>query len=51
MGNTSSNGGSHESAFYSNTSRGRGDKTSFRGQHKSSHGAHHQHEGQLHGGV
>jgi hypothetical protein len=44
---TSSNGGSQESAFYSNSNRGRGRgaKTSFRGQHKSSHGGHHQHEG------
>jgi hypothetical protein len=43
---TSSNGGSQESAFYSNSSRsrGRGVKTSFRGRHKSSHGGHHQHE-------
>jgi hypothetical protein len=47
---TSSNGGSQESAFYSNTNRGRGrgrgGKTSFRGRHESSHGGHHQHEGQ-----
>jgi hypothetical protein len=43
---TSSNGRSQESAFYSNSnrSRGRGVKTSFRGQHGSSHGGHHQHE-------
>ncbi len=49
---TSSNGGSRESVFYSNTnrSRGRGVKTSFRGQHGSSHGGHHQHEGQAHEG-
>ncbi len=53
---TSSNGGSQESDLYSNTNRGRGrgrgrgGKTSFRGQHGSSHGGHHQHEGQLHGG-
>ncbi len=49
---TSSNGGSQESAFYSNTNRGRSrsGKTSFRGQHGSSHGGHHQHEGQPHGG-
>ncbi len=47
---TSSNGGSQESVFYSNTSRGRGGKTSFRGLHKNSHGGHHQHEGQPHGG-
>ncbi len=49
---TSSNGGSQENAFYSNTNRGRGrgGKTSFRGQHRSSHGGHHQHEGQVHGG-
>ncbi len=48
---TSSNGGSQESVFYSNSnrSRGRGVKTSFRGQHGSSHGGHHQHEGQFHG--
>jgi len=49
---TSSNGGSQESAFYSNINRGRtrGGKTSFRGRHGSSHGGHHQHEGQAHGG-
>ncbi len=49
---TSSNGGSQESAFYSNINRGRGGggKTSFRSQHKSSHGGHHQHEGHAHGG-
>jgi len=47
---TSSNGGSQESAFYSNSNRGRGAKTSFRGQHGSLHGGHHQHEGQSHGG-
>jgi hypothetical protein len=49
---TSSNGGSQESVFYSNTNkgRGRGGKTSFRGQPGSSHGGHHQHEGQAHGG-
>ncbi len=43
----SSNGGSQESAFYSNSNRGRGRgaKTSFRGRHGSSHGGHHQHEG------
>ncbi len=48
---TSSNGGSQENAFYSNTNRGkgRGGKTSFRGRHESSHGGHHQHEGQAHG--
>jgi hypothetical protein len=49
-----SNGGSQESAFYSNTNRGRGRgrgyKTSFQGRHGSSHGGHHQHEGQAHGG-
>jgi len=40
---TSSNGGSQESAFYSNSNRGRGRgaKTSFRGRHGSSHGGHH----------
>jgi len=49
---TSSNGGSQESVFYSNInkSRGRGGKTSFRGQHGSLHGGHHQHESQAHGG-
>jgi hypothetical protein len=49
---TSSNGKSQESAFYSNSnrSRSRGVKTSFRGRHGSSHGGHHQHEGQSHGG-
>jgi len=49
---TSSNGGSQESVFYSNTNRdrGRGDKTSFQGRHESSHGGHHQHKGQPHGG-
>jgi hypothetical protein len=49
---TSSNGGSQESVFYSNTnrSRGRGGKTSFRSRLGSSHGGHHQHEGQAHGG-
>jgi len=49
---TSSNGGSQESAFYSNFNRGRGRgvKTSFRGRHGSSHGGHHQHEAQSHGG-
>jgi len=40
---TSSNGGSQENAFYSNTNRGRGrgGKTSFQGRHRSSHGGHH----------
>jgi hypothetical protein len=51
---TSSNGKSQESAFYSNINkgrgRGRGGKTSFRGQHGSLHGGYHQHEGQAHGG-
>jgi hypothetical protein len=44
---TSSNGGSQESVFYSNSnkSRGRSAKTSFRGHHGSSHGGHHQHKG------
>ncbi len=52
----SSNGGSQESVFYSNTNRGRGrgrgrgGKTSFRNRHESSLGGHHQHEGQAHGG-
>jgi len=43
---TPSNGRSQESAFYSNSNRGRGKgaKTSFRGRHESSHGGHHQHE-------
>ncbi len=52
--NTSSNGGSQKSSFYSNTNRGKGRsrevKTSFRSRHKSLHGGHHQHESQLHGG-
>ncbi len=49
---TSSNGGSQESALYLNTGRGRrrSGKTSFWGRHGSSHGGHHQHEGQPHGG-
>jgi len=49
---TSSNGRSQENAFYSNINkgRGRGGKTSFRGQHGSSHGGHHQYEDQVHGG-
>jgi len=48
----SSNGGSQESVIYSNTNKGkgRGGKTSFRGQYGSSYGGHHQHEGQAHGG-
>ncbi len=48
----SSNGRSQESVFYSNTkrSRGKGGTTSFRGRHRNSHGGHHQHEGQAHGG-
>jgi hypothetical protein len=43
----SSSGKSQESVFYSNINkgRGRGGKTSFQGQHGSSHGEHHQHEG------
>jgi len=47
-----SNGGSQESAFYSNTNRGRGrgGKTLFRGRHGNLQGGHHQHEGQSHGG-
>jgi len=38
-----SNGGSQESVFYSNTNRGRGrgGKNSFRNRHESSHGGHH----------
>jgi len=49
---TSSNGGSQESVFYSNINRGRGrgGKISFQGRHESSHGGHHQHEGQIHAG-
>jgi hypothetical protein len=49
---TSSNGGSQESAFYSNSNRGRGRgaKISFGGRHRNSHGGHHQHEAQSHGG-
>ncbi len=37
---TSSNGGSQENAFYSNTNRSKsgGGRTSFWGRHKSSHG-------------
>jgi hypothetical protein len=48
----SSNGGSQESAFYSNTNKGRGrsGKTSFGGRHGSSHGGHHQHKSQAHKG-
>jgi hypothetical protein len=40
---TSSNGGSQENAFYSNTNRSksRGGKTSFRGRHGNLHGGHH----------
>jgi hypothetical protein len=43
----SSNIGSQESVFYSNTNRNRGrnGKISFRGRHENSHGGHHQHEG------
>ncbi len=50
--NTSSNGGSQKNVFYTNITRGkgRGDKISFQGQHRSSHGGHHQHEYQSHGG-
>jgi hypothetical protein len=33
-----------------NRGKGRGGKTSFRGQHESLHGGHQQHEGQPHGG-
>jgi len=49
---TSSNGGSQESVFYSNSNRsnGKDGKTPFRGRHGSSHGGHHQHEVQPHGG-
>jgi hypothetical protein len=49
---TSSNGGSQESDFYSNSNRnkGRGGKTSFSSQHKSLHSGHHQYESQPHGG-
>jgi hypothetical protein len=40
---TSSNGGSQESVFCSNTNKGRGKggKTSFQGRHGNSHGGHH----------
>jgi len=49
---TSSNRGSQESVFYSNSNKGRGGgaKTSFRSRRGSLHGGHHQHEGQSHGG-
>ncbi len=49
---TSSNGGSQENVFYSNSNKGRGKgvKTSFWGRHESLHGGHHQPEGQSHGG-
>ncbi len=49
---TSSNEGSQENVSYSNSnrSRGRSAKTSFQGRHESSHGGHHQHEAQSHGG-
>ncbi len=48
----SSNGRSQKNVFYSNINRGRskGGKTLFRTRHGSSHGGHHQHEGQFHGG-
>ncbi len=46
----SSNVGSQKNVFYSNINRSRGGRTPFRGRHGSSHGAHHQHEGQPHGG-
>jgi len=50
----SSNGGSQESVFYSNTNRVEVEvevvKLHFRGRHGSSHGGHHQHESQAHGG-
>jgi len=47
-----SNGRSQKNVFYSNTNRGRSrsGKTLFRGQHGNSHGGHHQHECQSHGG-
>ncbi len=45
---TSSNGGSQESAFYSNNNRG--GKTWIWGRHGSLHGGHHQHECQPHRG-
>ncbi len=40
---TSSNGGSQENVFYSNTNRNRGGggKTSSQGRHGNSHGGHH----------
>jgi hypothetical protein len=49
---TSSNGGSQESVFYSNSNKGKGRsaKTSFRGRHGNSYGGHHQPKGQSHGG-
>jgi hypothetical protein len=49
---TSSNGGTQENVLYSNSNRGRGRgaKTLFQGRHGSSHGGHHQHEVQTHGG-
>ncbi len=49
---TSSNGGSQESVFYSNSNRGRGRgvKISFQSRHGSLHGGHHQHEAHSHGG-
>ncbi len=50
---TSSIWRSQESVFYSNTSkcRNRGGKTSSWDWHESSHGEHHQHEGQSHEGF
>jgi hypothetical protein len=46
----SSNVGSQKNVFYSNINRSKGGRTPFRGQHESSHGAHHQHESQPPGG-
>ncbi len=48
---TSSNGGSQENAFYSNSNRSTSTsgKISFQDRHASLHGGHHQHEGQSHG--
>ncbi len=49
---TSFSGRLKENVFYSNTSKGRArsGRTLFQGQHQSSHGGYHQHDGQLHGG-
>jgi len=49
---TSSNGRTQEISYYSNINRGigRGSKISFQSRFKSSHGGHHKHESQPHGG-